>query len=154
MKKTLLLLPVAMILFACGGNATETSSSNASDDTAHINQQAKTDVEVAKDVDADTFRQLMTERPDAIIIDVRTPEEVNAGMIEGAEHIDFYNSDFADQLNQLDPEKPVLVYCAAGGRSGKAMEIMHEKGFKEVYNLAGGFRGWSAGGFPVVIPEQ
>ena len=50
--------------------------------------------------------------------------------------------DFSDQLSSLKTDQPVYVYCAAGRRGGKAMRIMAELGFTEVYNLAGGIGAW------------
>lgn len=76
------------------------------------------------------------------LIDVRTPEEYSAGKIGEASNVDFYASDFNAQLEKLDKTKPTLIYCASGGRSGKAAGIMKEMGFKEVYDLEGGYKGW------------
>ena len=50
----------------------------------------------------------------------------------------------------LDKKKPVYVYCAVGGRSAKASKVLQESGFKTVYNLLGGFNGWTAAGLPSV----
>lgn len=76
------------------------------------------------------------------IIDVRTDEEVAHGMIDGATHIDIYSDDFEAQMKALDPSKPTIVYCKAGGRSAQAAEMMIGWGFSEVYNLEGGYDGW------------
>lgn len=88
----------------------------------------------------------------AQILDVRTPDEWNEGIMEGATMANFYNSDFEAQLLKLDKEKPVAVYCKVGGRSGKAMAQMNKLGFKEVYNLNGGMDAWKKAGKPTVNP--
>ena len=79
---------------------------------------------------------------DIQLIDVRTPTEVSAGKIENALNIDFNSPDFKAEIEKLDKDKKTLVYCAAGGRSGKAAQLMHDIGFKEVYDLQGGYGNW------------
>ena len=69
-------------------------------------------------------------------------------MIPSAKHIDFYDPNFANLVAELPKDKPVMVYCAAGGRSSQAMDKMKGMGFMEVYNLNGGFRAWSSAGMP------
>lgn len=84
------------------------------------------------------------------LLDVRTPEEWKAGHLKDAVHIDWYADDFAARVSKLDKSKPVLVYCAAGGRSAEAQEAMRDLGFKHVVNLKGGYSAWTAAGLPVV----
>jgi rhodanese-related sulfurtransferase len=78
----------------------------------------------------------------AIIIDVRTDEEWNEGIIPNAIKNDVLKGTFVDNLAQLDKNKNYYVYCKAGGRSAKACEIMNDLGFKNTYNLVGGFMQW------------
>jgi phage shock protein E len=74
------------------------------------------------------------------LLDVRTPTECGQGKVGSASCLDYNAPDFADKINKLDKNKPVFVYCAAGGRSAKAAKILEEKGFKQIYNLtAGGY---------------
>lgn len=97
--------------------------------------------------------QQFSAAPDAadhILLDVRTPDEWNAGHLKDAVHIDWYGADFKQRVANLDKSKPVLVYCAAGGRSGKAQDVMLDLGFKRVVNLEGGYTAWTAAGLPVV----
>lgn len=84
------------------------------------------------------------------IVDVRTPQEVSFGIIEGAKTIDFYDPKFADKISALDKTKPIIVYCAVGGRSASAASKLENLGFKEIYDLKGGYRGWQGAGFPTV----
>lgn len=76
------------------------------------------------------------------MLDVRTPKEFKKGHIDGAKNMNYYDDDFDAQIEKLDKDKPVYVYCHSGGRSAKAMSLMKEKGFKEVYNLLGGYGAW------------
>lgn len=102
-----------------------------------------------KDVSVEQATKMIQEKKDMLVIDVRTPGEVASGKIEGAMVIDFQGATFNSIVDQLDKEQPILVYCAVGGRSGKTMDIMKKKGFKEVYNLAGGIQAWNAAGQPL-----
>ena len=72
--------------------------------------------------------------------------------VEGAIMNNIYEDDFEKQLEKLDKEKPVAVYCKVGGRSGQAMGKMNKLGFKEVYNLDGGMDAWKSAGKPTVKP--
>ncbi len=96
--------------------------------------------------------QEQEDNPDFAILDVRTPEEVADGYIEGAVNIDFYDDDFGDRLDDLDKDKTYVIYCRSGGRSGSARDTMRELGFAEVYNVLGGMNDWRAEGLPVVVP--
>jgi len=87
---------------------------------------------------------------DFVIIDIRTPEEFNEGHIENAVNIDFYSETFKKDLDKLDKNKTYFIYCRSGNRSGRAMPIMKELGFKEVYNLSAGIKEWIAEGLPVI----
>jgi len=79
----------------------------------------------------------------AILLDVRTPEEYDSGHLEGALNINWYDNDFKDKVSALDRSKAVYLYCKAGGRSTKAAEVMREMGFKNVVNLEGGYDAFS-----------
>ncbi|MFT3713677.1 MAG: thioredoxin domain-containing protein [Archangium sp.] len=89
------------------------------------------------------------EKGDVLILDVRTPGEVAKGKIANASVIDFNGGNFEKKVALMSREKPVLVYCASGGRSSRAMELMTKLGFKHVDNLSGGMRAWQAAGYAV-----
>lgn len=74
-----------------------------------------------------------------ILLDVRTPEEFEAGYIPNATHINFYDSDFKTRINKLDKSHTYIVYCKSGYRSGKTAQMMLDLNFKHVYNLTGGY---------------
>jgi thioredoxin 1 len=84
------------------------------------------------------------------LIDVRTPEEYNEKHIAGAVNININGPDFEKQINGLDKNKPVYVYCLAGSRSKKAAEIAVKDGFTDVDNLETGITGWMGANKPVV----
>ena len=82
--------------------------------------------------------------PDVVVLDVRTPGEVGEGKIDSALELDFRSDNFASELGKLDKEKTYLVYCRSGGRSGKTCDLMKKSGFREFYNLDGGYSAWSS----------
>lgn len=92
-------------------------------------------------VNSNAFEQQIKESTSQIV-DVRTSEEYAEGHIANAMNIDVTADDFESKIESLDKEKPVMVYCKAGGRSAKAAAILKEKGFKNVYDLDGGMIGW------------
>lgn len=112
------------------------------------NAQKEVSNTVAKDVSVKEFSELVA-KGEGQLIDVRTPSEYSNGHLEKATLVDFNGADFDKQLEGLDKSKPVYVYCAAGGRSAKAMAKMKANGFKEVYNLVGGFGAWQSEGMKV-----
>lgn len=87
------------------------------------------------------FAEAIKAKPEAIILDVRTPNEFNSGHLKDAINIDFYQN-FEKAIEELDREKEYLVYCRSGGRSEKAAVLMAQKGFKNVSNMLGGILSW------------
>lgn len=84
------------------------------------------------------------DHPEVQLVDVRTPKEFNGGFIGKAVNLDFYKQqELIEGLEKLDKDKPVYVYCQAGGRSNKAAKIMKKMGFTEIYDLKGGYSGYS-----------
>ncbi|ETN96913.1 rhodanese-like domain-containing protein [Zhouia amylolytica] len=79
----------------------------------------------------------------AVILDVRTDEEVEDGYIPNSVHIDIYmGQGFIDEVEKLDKSKNYYVYCRSGNRSGQACTLMGRLGFESTYNLLGGFNEW------------
>ena len=88
----------------------------------------------------------------AVILDVRTPDECAEGIIPNAIMIDIYKGQgFIYEIENLDKSKNYYVYCKAGGRSAQACSIMKQLGFDNTYNLEGGFMQWQG---EVAYPEQ
>lgn len=77
------------------------------------------------------------------LVDVRTPEEFKNGHISNAKNINFFDADFLIKILKLDASKPICIYCQSGMRSRKACRILSENGFKEIYDLKGGYLAWS-----------
>ena len=81
-------------------------------------------------------------------IDVRTDDEYNEGHIKGCLHIDIASPDFLSRIAALTKDQAYLIYCAAGGRSSRATQMMTQAGFTNATNLVGGFTGWRKAGLP------
>lgn len=98
---------------------------------------------VSEVLPVDAYEAKLLENPGIQLVDVRTSKEYSNGHIKGARNIDFYSADFVQQLEkQLDKSQPVMLYCRTGKRSEKAARKMAELGFREVYDLQGGYMAW------------
>ncbi len=98
----------------------------------------------------DEVASIVGEPPtDLVILDIRTPEEFAAGHLAGAINIDYYATDFEDQLRGLDLDVPYVMYCNSGNRSGNTLPLMDSIGFAEVYELDGGIQAWFSAGQPI-----
>lgn len=80
---------------------------------------------------------------DAMLIDVRTPEEYADGAIEGSINIDYKNENFKNMIAQFDHSKPYLLYCRSGARSASASQVMIDMGFKNITNIKGGYNSYA-----------
>ena len=90
----------------------------------------------------------MIDKGGVVVLDVRTPDEYRAGHLKDAKLANVNDPGFDANIAKLDKNKPVVVYCAVGGRSARASDIMVKKGFKNVYNVSGGYNAWSGAGLP------
>lgn len=92
-------------------------------------------------LEARTYMQRMA--ADAFtLLDVRQPGEYEAEHLPGAKLIPL--PELGARLSELDADKPTVVYCAIGGRSRVAAQVLAAKGFREVLNLSGGIKAWSS----------
>lgn len=87
-----------------------------------------------------------------IILDVRAPQEWQAGHIPGAQH--YFIGDMRDRIIGLDKDAQYATYCASGYRASIASSLMLSRGFKHVSNVPGSWSAWTAAGFPSEVEEQ
>lgn len=131
------LICIAVLLFAgCTGK----KNAENSDDTRTL------------ELDAAEFKSKLAASPEAILIDVRKPEELAEGMIEGAINIDYTDSTFAQKIMALDKTKSYFVYCKSGKRTAGAVEQMEKLGFEKIYTLDGGYTSWVEKGMETLKP--
>lgn len=97
-----------------------------------------------EDLSQEEWASKLAEDKNAVVLDVRTDNEVADGIIPNAIHIDIYKGqEFINELEDLDKEKNYYVYCRSGNRSGQACNIMEQLGFENAYNLEGGMLEWT-----------
>ena len=95
------------------------------------------------DLTQEEWAEQLDSDENAVILDVRTADEVDDGYIPGAINIDIYKGQqFLNELGKLDKSKHYYVYCRTGNRSGQACNLMENMGFKSAYNLMGGITEW------------
>jgi rhodanese-related sulfurtransferase len=80
------------------------------------------------------------------LIDVRHPHEHEAGRIAGTRLIEL--STLGEAVGSIDRERPVVLYCRSGGRSGMATEALSQAGY-DAHNMTGGMLAWEAEGLPI-----
>ena len=127
------------MLASCGG-----TGSTASQSSDHPQVQ---EISILK------LDSLQAALPDAILLDVRSDEEWEAGHLEGASYISFDWDHRLDPLKALPSERPVLVYCEAGGRSGVITEELRIIGHPYIIDLIGGMESWMENERPVAFGE-
>ncbi len=90
--------------------------------------------------------QIIRTRKNLLILDVRSPQELKEGAIANSMLVPVW------QIRSFkpDPNRPILVYCAVGGRSYMAGQYLYRNGVREVYNIQGGIAAWKRAGLPVV----
>jgi rhodanese-related sulfurtransferase len=99
-------------------------------------------------LDVEVFQDRVAEKG-AQVVDVSTPEEFAKGHIAGALNIDWLADGFMDTASKLDKTKPVLLFCASGGRSEEALAAMKQAGFTDVADLKFGLNAWKRSNLPV-----
>jgi len=149
MKVVLLL--TAAFLFSCSSAREEKKkeTENKKETPAETSTGSEQDPSAGafKTISTDEFEKQI-QQP-CTILDVRTPEETAEGIIANAVEMDINNPDFSEQIKTLDKTNPVCVYCRSGGRSARAAYMLTQLGYT-VYNLDGGFMGWTSAGKPSV----
>ena len=132
MKQSRLLVAVWVLLVACGWAPAQTTK--------------PADV---KPVDIEKFDKMRQEKG-VVVLDVRTPQEFQAGHVPGAVNVDIANLEkFKSTVGALDKSKTYVVHCARGVRSARATKLMSPMGFGNLFDYHGGFEEWKKSGKPV-----
>ena len=96
-----------------------------------------------KELNQEEWQEKLKNDKNAVILDVRTEEEVEEGYIPKAKNIDIYKGQgFINEVEKLDKSKNYYIYCRSGKRSSQACTLLDQMGFNETYNLEGGFSEW------------
>jgi rhodanese-related sulfurtransferase len=158
MKGLLLALLVAALILTvgCPQSAPPATEGNTPPATEG-NTPPEAPTQIIKDItvqEASTLIKDNQDNPDFVILDVRTPDEFAGGHIADAVNLDYQAKTFRNELKKLDKDKTYLVYCASGGRSASAVDVMKELGFMTAYNMRGGISKWKAEGLPTTKWEH
>ena len=113
-----------------------------------VNCNAQTSQKI-KTISGIEFQKKVNNNEKVQLIDVRSPEEFNGEHLNNAVNINWSNPDFESKIKLLNKNKPIFVYCKAGGRSIKAAAKLAELGFIEIYNLGGGILSWNSENLPI-----
>ena len=104
-----------------------------------------------KNLSQSEFTELLANDQQAVVIDVRQPDEWAEGIIEGALLMNVMDiGTFEKEANQLETNKNYYVYCRSGQRSIRACQRLEAIGFGSTYNILGGFLEWKG---TKVIPQ-
>ena len=93
-------------------------------------------------LEAKKFDQRIANEENPQVIDVRTPAEFSEGTMIYAVNYNWLDSTLHKNINALDPNKTVYVFCQSGGRSARAARYLKQEGFKSVVDLKGGMTAW------------
>lgn len=141
MKNTSLILIFVLLTVgvSCQSNSSTSQSQEAVEETSGP-------AILSEKLSPSDFLAKLNEKGRAQVIDVRTPGEVENGYIKEAINLDIQSDAFQQGLANLDPNQPIFVYCAKGGRSGRAAKMLKDMGFVEIYDLEGGYTEWAKQG--------
>ena len=145
MKKSKIFLAAAIIFANLTFSATTAlAENNTQNNLATTENIYSTDVSVAEAID-------LIKNKNAVIIDVRTPEEFAESHLPEANNfpVDTLSQNI-ETIKKLQRDKPLLVYCRSGKRSARATEILQNLGVNSLYNLKGGIKAWSDANNPLV----
>ncbi|MBL9159801.1 MAG: rhodanese-like domain-containing protein [Verrucomicrobiales bacterium] len=84
----------------------------------------------------------LREHPETQVLDVRSEGEHAGGALPGAVNVSLGDAAFEEKVGVLDRSRPVLVYCAGGFRSRKAVEKLKTMGFENIQHLHRGYMSW------------
>lgn len=101
------------------------------------------------EVSAKEAAEMISQSPDLVVLDVRTPEEFAQGHIDGAINVNLRGDDFLEQLAQLDHAATYVLHCKSGTRSAEALEVMKAQEFSSIVHMSEGFDGWTAAGLDI-----
>jgi len=135
MRIAILILLAGMFLACENTNTTDTAAG------AKTDGKISTKV-VSKKISPLQLEQLLAKSPDAQLVDVRTPAEYEAGTIKDAVNMDVRAADFEKQIETLEKDQPVFLFCRSGGRSARAASQLEDMGFTTIYDMSDGYLGW------------
>ena len=89
--------------------------------------------------------------PNAVLLDVREPEEFAREHVSGAVNVP--QADLATRLDEIPRDRPILTICQSGSRSLRSAQFLQQQGYQSVATVVGGTRAWREAGRPVESAE-
>ncbi len=137
MKFYRLFLIIALLSFSFG--CTNKKQEVEIEEVEIIGEENNTTIHI---VTTEFYKEIL-EQDSIQLVDVRTPKEYANGTLPGAVNMDFLDEKkFRKSLDKLNREEPIYIFCQSGNRSGKSQLILKEMGFKEIYDMKGGYSQW------------
>lgn len=96
-----------------------------------------------ENLSSDEFKKKLSEEKNFVLVDVRTKGEHTDFRIPNSKLIDISSINFKSEIEKIDKNKSLFVYCASGARSAMACNTLKKMGFERVYNLSGGICSWT-----------
>lgn len=103
-------------------------------------------------IDARALADLLAQSGPLEIVDVRNPDEVVRGAINGSRHIPL--AQLPQRFQELERDRAIVFYCQSGVRSMQASAFLAARGWSEVFSLSGGVMAWVRSGLPLSAPNQ
>ncbi len=105
-----------------------------------------------KEIDANELAEWMKNGENFRLVDVRSAQEVQQGMIEGGEFVPMHLIPL--KAAEFSSDEKVVFYCRSGARSGQVCAFLQQQGINNVYNLSRGILGWASAGYSLARPES
>ncbi len=101
----------------------------------------------AHNISSGEVKAMLAKDKRVFLLDVRTVDEYRQARLRGATLIPL--SEIERRYFEVPKDRPVVVYCAVGSRSGLVADFLDKKGYRQVYNMKDGIVGWYRSGYPV-----
>ncbi|MBU4262385.1 MAG: rhodanese-like domain-containing protein [Proteobacteria bacterium] len=138
------LLIIVLFIAGCSDDKMEVGQTSSAPEKPLFSQEPSSTFHSISVAEA---KEMIEKRPDIVILDIRTPQELREGALENSTLVPFW----AIMQNKLTlpKETPIMLVCAVGGRSFAAGQMLVKYGYQEVYNVSGGLVAWKEAGLPV-----
>ncbi len=98
----------------------------------------------SEDLSNNEYEEILEWLDEVVVIDIRTKEElVDTGVISWVDkNIDYYKSDFRQNIDNLDKDRIYVLYCNTWNRTSDTLNLMKQLGFENIYHIQNGITGW------------
>lgn len=142
--------PAAKSFKMCGGKSAAAGKAMAmtvSTESISTQTPLQSREKIFRSIGPQEALRLLQSRDDVTFLDVRTPKERSRGAIPGSKLVSI--PALVKGQVSFPKDKPIMLVCAVGGRSYVVGQLLSKNGYREVYNLSGGVKGWYKAGLPL-----